>query len=573
MNSVLQRIEIRNFKAFRDFALDLNGRHLLVYGANGSGKSSLYWALYTFLQSGRRSAADVSKYFDPSNTQNLLNLHEQAIENPASGEIALTLHNKVANVSTPYRISFNEHGTNQRPLIVKGDMASDFITYRFFFGFSHFRNSQDFNVWPLFEKEFLPFCISSRFSAGEFENKWEDLQNENPNPYSYRGTAGSKAYRDFDQKLDSYSNHLKSVVEGISTEGQKFYNEHFAGDDIAPITLKLSLVESAKYSKQKGVVLPPKIIFGISKDGIEIHRPQSHLNEAKMTQLALSIRFAASLVNLHESDLKLLVIDDLLVSLDMSNRMKVVEILLSNTFASYQKVILTHELGLFQELRRHVGSRHHQWQFAKLAGNASDNPSLIIVKTDLEVAEDYLANDQLDECGNRLRKCAETILENFLRSVRGEEYYRQLVERGKFQNLAALISQAKSILASVAKDEFAALMQGQYSEEEFNAMVSAEGIDPNSVSAANNEEKGRIIGKLIAARPNLQASMLELLTDAARKQRNAVHVLNEVKRIKDRILNPASHAGVTPLYTGEAQDAIKIIQDLQTALQQALATL
>lgn len=49
MKSRLHRIEINNFKAFRQFTLDLEGCHLLVYGPNGSGKSSLYWALYTFL--------------------------------------------------------------------------------------------------------------------------------------------------------------------------------------------------------------------------------------------------------------------------------------------------------------------------------------------------------------------------------------------------------------------------------------------------------------------------------------------------------------------------------------------
>jgi hypothetical protein len=79
------------------------------------------------------------------------------------------------------------------------------------------------------------------------------------------------------------------------------------------------------------------IEFGVQLDGHTVTKPQSFLNEAKLTQLALSVRFAASLVNLHESDLKLLVLDDLLVSLDMSNRMQVVDILLSETFAGYQK--------------------------------------------------------------------------------------------------------------------------------------------------------------------------------------------------------------------------------------------
>lgn len=41
MKSRLHRIEIRNFKAFREFTLDLEGRHLLVYGANGAGKKPI----------------------------------------------------------------------------------------------------------------------------------------------------------------------------------------------------------------------------------------------------------------------------------------------------------------------------------------------------------------------------------------------------------------------------------------------------------------------------------------------------------------------------------------------------
>ena len=142
MRSRLDQIAITNFKAFRDFQLRLEGRHLLVYGANGAGKSSLYWALYTFLQSARKRPAHcIAKYFDPADAQNLLNIHEQADAAPRPGEIALTLRDAATRNDSTYRISQADHGTFNQPAILKGELASDFITYRFFFGFSHFRNS------------------------------------------------------------------------------------------------------------------------------------------------------------------------------------------------------------------------------------------------------------------------------------------------------------------------------------------------------------------------------------------------------------------------------------------------
>ena len=48
-------IEIKNFRAFRGtyhIGLSKSGKNLLIYGENGSGKSSLYLALKYFLESG-----------------------------------------------------------------------------------------------------------------------------------------------------------------------------------------------------------------------------------------------------------------------------------------------------------------------------------------------------------------------------------------------------------------------------------------------------------------------------------------------------------------------------------------
>ena len=48
----INNIRIKNFKFFKDeFVLNVNGKHLLLYGENGSGKSSIYWSFYTHYQS------------------------------------------------------------------------------------------------------------------------------------------------------------------------------------------------------------------------------------------------------------------------------------------------------------------------------------------------------------------------------------------------------------------------------------------------------------------------------------------------------------------------------------------
>ena len=67
-----------NILALQGVDMDVDpGRVTCVLGDNGAGKSSLYWALYTFLQSARKPRNSIAKYFDPAGAENLLNIHEQ----------------------------------------------------------------------------------------------------------------------------------------------------------------------------------------------------------------------------------------------------------------------------------------------------------------------------------------------------------------------------------------------------------------------------------------------------------------------------------------------------------------
>lgn len=580
MKSRVQKIEIQNFKAFRQFSLNLEGRHLLLYGPNGAGKSSLYWALHTFLQSARKPTAEVEKYFTLSGGESLLNIHEQKEVSPRAGEIALTFRDATTNADSILKITKDDHGTKKIPLIEKGDLASDFITYRFFFGFSDFRNSQTFNLWPLFEKEILPFCVSSTTLPETPLDWWNKIKSGDGNPSKMKGTAASKSYARLEHNTESFATLLVEIVKLISDKAQEFYDQHFAVDDPARVTLKLMVPEdkitkkplTPAYSRATKTFTPPQIIFGIQIGGEAITRPQSFLNEAKLTQLALSVRFAASLVNLHDSELKLLVLDDLLVSLDMSNRMKVVEILLSPSFANYQKIILTHDLGLFQEFRRIIGSNSPSWGFYRL----SNSSGLSSFKSELETALEFLEQWQIAECGNRLRKCVEANLTTFLDQAKQKKGLDFLIDREAFASLHQKLNEASAELSLGSYKEFAELLHAEFSLDQLLELASPDEIDPSKFAAATKDEKkakGALIAKLYAARPNLQQCIIDLLSDASRKRLTAIRLLDEVRRIKDRILNPASHAGATPLYTKEAEDAVKVIQALDAALDTALETL
>lgn len=373
---------------------------------------------------------------------------------------------------------------------------------------------------------------------------------------------------------------LPGIVDSISIQAQRFYDDHFAGGDPAKVSLKLgvtTLPVATGSSQHDFQFTIPVVEFGIQMDGKTVVRPQTFLNEAKMTQLALSVRFAASIVNLHDSDLKLLVLDDLLVSLDMSNRMKVVSILLNDpALANYQKIILTHDLGFFQEFKRIIGANHQMWLFQKLVGNAKDGPKANNVKSSLEMAQQFLANDQIAECGSQLRKCVEANLTSFLEQAKQKKGLDSLIDREVFASLHQKLNEASSELSLGSYKEFANLLQAEFTMDQLKELASPVDIDPSKFAAATKEEKkakGELIAKLYAARPNLHQSIIDLLSEASRKRLNALKLLDEVRRIKDRILNPASHAGAAPLYTKEAEDAVKVIQALEPALNAALATL
>jgi energy-coupling factor transporter ATP-binding protein EcfA2 len=553
LKSRVQRIEIQNFKAFRKFSLNLEGRHLLLYGPNGSGKSSLYWALYTFLQSAEKDTPDVAKYFDPAGNQKLLNLHEDPAILP--GKIALTIRDSLTKNDTTYPISKDDHGTHNQPPILKGNLASDFVTYRFFFGFSNFKNSERFDLWSLFETEILPFC-KSRGGTSTPLQQWKQVKSEVANPGGIRGPGGADAYTSFKAATERFATTLKTLVEEIGAEAQKFYNTHFSEGDPTPVKLAFGVTRPPSFlgtDLPSSVFRKPIVELHIEIAGNVIKRPQSFLNEAKLTQLALSVRFAASLVNLHNSDIKLLVLDDLLVSLDMSNRMKFVEILLGKTFASYQKIILTHDRGFFEEFRRMIGTTHTDWCFQTLQGNSKDGVEPKEEKDPLEKATDYLNGHDLEAAALQLRKAAEDTAQSYLKMATGKA-----PKPGEFHSLSLKLDKAKNILQSQLPLQLFKDVCSKVPKVHRDKLVRMNDDDIDGDTGLTPDEKALL--------KQQREKLKQFMTKDAWKALEAIDVLDAVIQMKDRVLNPAAHWSETPLYDAEVKKALTLIARLEATL-------
>lgn len=385
-------------------------------------------------------------------------------------------------------------------------------------------------------------------------DSWDAIKSGDPNPYANRGLVGAYAYDDFRNKVQEFAAILPGIVDAISLEAQRFYDEHFAKGDPAKVTLKLGVTTPPSFTgtnQQTRQFTVPVVEFGIQIGGNTVNRPQVFLNEAKLTQLALSVRFAASLVNLHESDLKFLVLDDLLVSLDMSNRMKVVEMLLSEEFANYQKIILTHEFGFFREFRRKLGAGHPDWCFLRLEGNAATKIEARTEKTDLQKAEEYLHGYNLDEAALCLRKACEDTSKRFVNHI-------DVVPTKDFVGLAESLRAARNkILAELPVQLYERVLRNT-PDGHRSLLIASTDADIESNPALDAPTKGR----LKTSRERLR----RLIKDEHVERLRQVKLVDEILACTERVLNPAAHTGTLPLYEKEVQDALALIKQLEAAL-------
>ena len=176
------------------------------------------------------------------------------------------------------------------------------------------------------------------------------------------------------------------------------------------------------------------ISIGIKCFGESIKNHHAFLNEARLSAIALSIYFA-SILKQPNSDLRILALDDVLVGLDMANRLPVIDIL-EQHFSEHQIFFITHDKLWFEMMRMRV-QRNEKWKNAELYSSQNnglelpvyvENKRYIENKTYLERAKEHLEANDYKAAAVYARSAFEFALKRFCESKNLKIKFRENIK-------------------------------------------------------------------------------------------------------------------------------------------------
>lgn len=429
----INEIVINGFKAFPSLqTIELEGKHLLMYGENGSGKSSVYYALHCIFNSYRKQDKG-KKYFDISNPQNLVNRFFSPKDASDKPYVAVNWFDGGRNV---FLSTVSEHGCDGFDRL--SELETYFVNHQLLNGFFNFTNSNSINLFPIFQREILPYKYIDE-QGTYLSLMYEQIEEE----ASKLGNKSST--KKINEMIDIFNRELEGFIGDINIAVSDIYKNHFKADGEQDLSIVLTYPEEnpnpdvyfdgfrlkwdnrlirnqrgeLERTKNKSLIEP---IIGIiiKENGNEILKPHVYFNEAKLTAIALSIRFALLKgINLaDDSDStppegSFLALDDMLISLDMSNRAKVVDFLLKIS-DKYKIYLFTHDKMFFEYFKHKTKNNQDAWVYKEIYMDDDKTPYIRNSEDYLGQAEHYIKQHEYEIAGNFLRKEAEAFCKDFL---------------------------------------------------------------------------------------------------------------------------------------------------------------
>ena len=408
----IDRLTLVNFRAFpghEPVTLLLSGKNLLIYGENGSGKTSIFVALAELF---RHPAPRTGSAHQPPATP-WENVFGGATAGPWS--VALKFTNGKDAVWTARGVT----GTGLELRNEAALMAAT-LDYRALLDTNYRHDDGDVNLFEILVTRLLATCgLASPavlpFPVGVAQVRvsefWDRLK-------ALRISIGSNAKSVPANVLTAcatFNNGLNTLLESLGIEANVLLQSlGHPGLTLEPLSLA-GVTPVANFYREKRAYSGTSIPLRLSFRGYEVGRPQLFLNEARLTAIGLALYLAARKVVIAQSNLnapKVLVLDDVLIGLDQANRIPVLD-MLQQHFDDWQIVLLTHDRAFYEIGKQRLRAARwlHQEIYAGQVGNF-EKPLLVEDDGDLYRALVYLERGEVKAAAVHVRSAFELVLKD-----------------------------------------------------------------------------------------------------------------------------------------------------------------
>ncbi|WP_180129140.1 ATP-binding protein [Rhodoferax sp. BLA1] len=413
----IKTLSLNDFRAFPGPApatFELDGKNLLVYGENGSGKSSLFHALRgMFSNDTPPSLLSLRNSFS---SESIGNVRVQvAFTDSSTAAWTIGVSDKPTRMvfgsaqNGPFAVPV--HPGHTAPVNAKVKEAAKFsamLDYRSLLATNYKHGDDAINLFYPMVSELLAGFVDLATNRTIWE-LWQAVQRNLPTVNSPRLVSNAlNACTQFNaatkRAITLLLPEAAAILHKLSPNSLQLVDLPFAG----------VRYNGAKASRDKAFV-DKMIGLKISYRGLDVERPQNYLNEARLSALGLALYLGARLACTPRTTphLKLLVLDDVLVGLDHSNRLPVLNVLKDN-FPEWQIVLLTHDRGWFDLARQHLPSGWTCYEVYE-GDQGATAPMPIVRRTQnrpapalLQKARELLAQGYVEAAANYVRQAFET---------------------------------------------------------------------------------------------------------------------------------------------------------------------
>jgi energy-coupling factor transporter ATP-binding protein EcfA2 len=430
----ITQIDLKNFRAFYgEQTIKLkDGKSLLVLGENGSGKSSVYFALKDFFEAYEKGL-DITK----TPYRNLF-----AKTNDTSVKLSF-------DTGDTYEWSDSQNSphslTSQNLDVIRGFIDYKSLLETYFFQQKHDRvNIFDFIVHEVLA-DYQP--LSSKRTIKQY---WKRIRIPQRNTVLQLQTL-SWAIDEFNQNLGFALKELEAQAQAIIDA----FNMNLT------LTLNFGNVGyNRAVSREKKALTNKLVNLRVKFYEQDYENHHQYLNEAKLSAVAIALYFASFLIR-PQGKLNILALDDVLIGLDIANREFVLKIV-DQYFKDFQLFIFTYDEVWFDRLQ----TQFADWQ--KLVFHTVDNGDFEIpaIKDQLgylKKAEQLLADGDKRSAANMARQYFEDIAKGVCDKRAIKVRYRRKAKELKLDDLwkaildvpgrvaidAQLITDIKSDIATI----------------------------------------------------------------------------------------------------------------------------